>query len=137
MYALRSIVETMDERARRVAKNEALVRLVNERGLEGGSWRPGEEFEIVCECGDVDCLEYVRVTTETYERTRSRSTDFLIQAGHEKPDLETVVEDGGHLRIVRKTGEAATLVAREDPRRYTDAVRADRRGVVVENEGVD
>jgi hypothetical protein len=81
----------MDERARRVAENEVLFRQVNELVVSGGR-RAAETFEVICECEDTGCMEHIRVTTEGYERARNEATDFLLKAGHEKPEFETLVK---------------------------------------------
>ena len=105
----------MGEQARRVAWNEILFREVNEH-VDVGERRPAENFEVICECADTDCMEHVRVTTESYERTRGQPTDFLLKPGHEKPEFETVIERHEDFLVVRKSGEAAMLARRTDPR---------------------
>jgi hypothetical protein len=100
----------MDERTRRVAENEALFRQVNERVV--GDRRPAESFEILCECGNAECMEHIDVTTEVYMRARGQRTDFVLKAGHAQPDLETVIEEHEQFVLVRKVGEAAALVTK-------------------------
>ena len=109
----------MDERDRRVAENEILFRQVNEwrtRGLGAGEAQPVGEFEILCECGDTRCMDRVVVTIEAYELARSEPTDFLLKPGHEHPEFETVIETYERFELVRKTGEAAVLATKRDPR---------------------
>jgi hypothetical protein len=98
----------VEERTRRVAENEALFRQVNER-VVGSDRRPAENFEIVCECADTECMEHLLVTTEWYERARSEPTDFLLEPGHANPEFETVIEADEGFELVRKTGEAASV----------------------------
>jgi hypothetical protein len=98
-----------------VAENEDLFRQVNQRVVASGR-RPAERFEIVCECADTDCMEHLRVTTESYERARSQPTDFLLKPGHADPEFETVIEAHEEFELVRKTGAAAS-VARQLGRR--------------------
>ncbi len=105
----------MDEQARRVAWNEILFREVNEH-VDAGGRRPAENFEILCECADTECMEHIRVTTESYERTRGQPTDFLLKPGHDKPEFETIIESHEDFVVVRKRGEAAVLARRTDPR---------------------
>jgi hypothetical protein len=105
----------VDERTRRVAENEVLFRQVNEHVVAGGR-RPAEDFEIICECADTGCMDHVRVTTESYERARSQPTDFLLKPGHAEPEFETVIESHEDFVLVRKTGEAAALAEKLDPR---------------------
>jgi hypothetical protein len=103
------------ERALRVAENEILFRQVNEHVVAGGR-RPAENFEIICECADTGCMDHVRVTTESYKRARGQPTDFLLKPGHAKPEFETVIEGHDDFMIVRKTGEAAAIARKLDPR---------------------
>jgi hypothetical protein len=99
---------------RRVAENEALFRQVNEHVV--GERRSTESFEILCECGDAACMEHLHVTTAAYRQARSQSTDFLLKPGHAIPEFETVVESNELFEVVRKTGQAATLVTDLDSR---------------------
>lgn len=105
----------VDEQARRVAWNEILFREANEQ-VEPDGRRLAEEFEILCECGEANCMESVPVTRESYERTRRQPTDFLIKPGHDKPEFETVIERHDQFVVVRKRGEAALLATRTNPR---------------------
>lgn len=104
----------VDERALRVAENEVLFRQVNEHVVAGGR-RPGESFEILCECADTGCMDHVPVTTEAYERARNQPTDFLLKPGHAKREFETVIESHEAFVLVRKTGEAAVHARSADP----------------------
>lgn len=110
----------MDERARRVGRNEALFRQINEeveslnRGLAGLT---DNTIHIVCECGDLVCQQRLVVPLEDYERIRSDATLFFILPGHEIPSVESVVEEGDGYAVVRKdAGEAANLAEATDPR---------------------
>ena len=111
----------MDERARRVGRNEAVFREVNEqieslnRGLAALS---DNTMHIVCECGDLICATQLVVPIEDYERIRSDSTLFFVLPGHERPDVESVVEESSAYNVVRKhEGDAADLARELDPRR--------------------
>ena len=78
---------------------------MNEHVVAGGR-RPAENFEILCECADANCIEHLRVPTESYERTRVQPTDFLLKPGHNKPEFETVIDSHEDFAVVRKSGEA-------------------------------
>src|SRR3954463_15067763 len=95
----------MDERAVRVGRNEALFRTVNEQieslGRELAQMTRGP-MRIVCECGDLDCTEQLVVDVADYERIRTDGALFMIRPGHEKPDVETPVEQTGEFVVVRK-----------------------------------
>jgi hypothetical protein len=108
----------MDRDAERVvAANEALSRCVNE-GIERGQW-PGEEDEPTayrCECAQPDCNSLIKLTPRAYESVRSNPRHFVIAPGHERLDVETVIErDDGYL-VIEKHGAAGTVADATDPR---------------------
>lgn len=110
----------MDERQRRVGENEALFRAVNEqvedlqRGLGAVS---DHQMHIVCECGDIACVDRLVVPIAKYEQVRADPTLFLIVPGHDVPDVEEVVEQNGTYDVVRKLpGGPAEVAEATDPR---------------------
>lgn len=110
----------MDENTRRVGRNEAIFRAVNEEieGLDRGLAELSDHtLHIVCECADLLCTEQLVVSTRVYERVRAESTLFLLKPGHEVSNVEIVVEETEHYDIVRKKGEAETVAVESDPRR--------------------
>jgi hypothetical protein len=109
----------MDERARRVGRNEALFRTINEEleKLERSSAFRQEDMTIVCECGDLLCDERFLVSHATYETIRADPSLFFVLPGHEKPDVEDVVTSAGRFYLVRKhPGDPARLAEATDPR---------------------
>ena len=110
----------MDERSRRVGRNEALFRQVNEeietleRGLAGIA---DQTLHIVCECGDLRCQERFPVPLTKYEETRSESALFLVIPGHEIRPTEDVLEETERFNVVRKrAGSPAQIAAATNPR---------------------
>ena len=102
-------------REERVGLNEAFFREVNERVRE-----VNETFstltgtgDFVCECGEAACVERVRVPMDEYQRIRSDSALFAIVPGHEKSDVEDVVEANGDYSVVRKHEGRPAEIARE------------------------
>jgi hypothetical protein len=58
----------MEESVERVARNEALFRAVNERVeslSRGAVAEPAKEVDIVCEYGDLTCVEWISVPLAT------------------------------------------------------------------------
>lgn len=104
----------MDGRLQRVAANEAVFRRVNEQlaGLRGDR----EPLSIVCECGEIACVETIALEPGEYRRIRESPTTFGIKPGHEKPDAEVVVEvhQGYHV-VSKKPGPAAELARETAP----------------------
>ena len=108
-----------DERARRVGQNEALYRQVNERieGLNEAFGAVAGDFAVVCECGNLDCMEQLSIPRDLYERTRRNPSRFIVKAGHEEREIETIVEAEDGYSVVEKQDPDARQVAQEsDPR---------------------
>jgi hypothetical protein len=108
-------------RMERIAHNESVFRALNE-SLEASLHRgrpDGDRAGFVCECGDPNCDETVRVELPAYESVRADSQLFVVLPGHNACDVEDVVSDGDGYVVVRKHAEAAKIVERTDPRRAT------------------
>ena len=109
----------MGDREKRIGRNEALFREVNERieRISATLQVSNERLKILCECGVPTCLEQLDVPTSEYERVRADPTLFMIRPGHEHADLEEVVERHEGYHVVRKVAGDAAQIARElDPR---------------------
>lgn len=117
----------MDKRLERTARNEALIREVNERiekvdkAAEEASLGPEEAFfEFLCECGaedagDIGCEEHVQLTIREYEEVRSQDDRFAVYPGHEQEELEWVTARNERFVIVDKRPVAEPFVE-DDPR---------------------
>ena len=105
----------MSSREHRIASNEARFRDVNER-IAGKDAPHTNELEIICECGDPDCLERITVTLSEYEQARSDPTVFLARPDHFKAEAEHIVVSRPDHQLLRKTGDAAAVAEERDPR---------------------
>ena len=113
----------MQKRLERQARNEALVREVNEhinaldREAAGSGAVDGvETFRFHCECGrEGGCSELIWMTLEEYESVRMQDDRFALVPGHETDGLERVVDGNERFVIVDKLDEAEPFVD-EDPR---------------------
>jgi hypothetical protein len=109
----------MDENAKQVGENEAVFREVNERLRELGEGFSlvSETAEFVCECGQADCAERVRMSLAAYEEIRSDPKRFFVIKGHELTEYEYIVEEREEYLVVEKRpGGPAGMAIREDPR---------------------
>lgn len=107
-----------EEAERRLARNEALFRETNE-AIERGQW-PGDPQKLVrfrCECSRLECNEAVELTLVQYEQVRASPRRFVVVAGHQVPEIETVVGGEGDHLIVEKVEAAGATAAATDPRR--------------------
>jgi hypothetical protein len=102
------------ERERKLARNEALARDVNERVDEvAASWyEAGEALEFLCECSSDRCTERVHLRADEYARVRAGPETFVLVREHVVPEIERVVGEVGDAVIVEKLG-AGRDVARE------------------------
>jgi hypothetical protein len=105
-------------RHERVARNESAFRKLNE-SLENSIHRKRAEEDLagfVCECGDTDCEEIVRLPMSDYEAIRQDSQLFFVKPGHEIPDAEDVVREADGYLVVRKHADVSALSEEGDPR---------------------
>jgi hypothetical protein len=105
-----------DERARRLAANEAIARQVNEQVEQlGRRWnRPGEPLEILCECSLAECTQRLHVGLDDYLRVREDDTRFMVVDEHIVEEIERRVGKAGDATVVEKIGpgrDVATALA--------------------------
>jgi hypothetical protein len=109
----------VDAREQRLARNEVLFREVNERIEQIANPRGPLDphvFEFLCECSNLDCTLRLPLTLADYEEIRSHPTWFVVAPGHELPEIEELVARRTEYQVVTKQGDAAAVVAAQDPR---------------------
>lgn len=106
-----------DAQQRRVSQNEATCRSINE-AIEKALWEAeeGSSTEFLCECARPECHQVVRATLRDYERVRAHPRRFIVNPGHEEPEVETIVDTQGDYVVVEKQAEAGRVAEVEDPR---------------------
>ena len=106
----------VEERLERQARNEGLMRTVNERiaaidERAAASSEPGQVFDFQCECGKISgCSGRVLMTLGEYERVRGQRDRFAVIPGHETDEIEYVVERDERFVIVDKRDDFEHLV---------------------------
>ena len=106
-------------REERLARNEAVHRVFNE-SLEAFQTKlAGTQIlaGFVCECGDPDCVDIVKMGIGRYEKIRHNPRLFLVRPGHEIPDIEDIVNREDGFLVVRKHDNLADIARETDPRR--------------------
>ena len=101
----------------RLATNEAVFREINE-GIERGQW-PGEDDTGVrfrCECAQLGCNELLEASIDEYEQVRANGRRFMVVPGHQRLDVELVVETRPGYLVVEKRGQAGVAAEETDPR---------------------
>ena len=110
------MIETTQEK--RWAENEAIFRQANEKvtaGLartkaiaeEEGQQHAVKDIDDVtllfyCECSDEKCTERIALTPKEYSERHQNKTQFVLLPGHNKPEVERVVYEGGKYVVVEK-----------------------------------
>ncbi len=111
---------TIEERERKAAHNQSLMREVNERIVEVATAPAagGEDLvDFLCECYDAECIETLSLPVAEYEAVRENSRRFPVKPGHVLPDVERVVDENGTYIVVEKIGQAGQVTDKFDPRR--------------------
>ena len=104
-------------RAERIAHNEAIFRVGNERMNEWEERHEDGRLErYLCECANAECSDKIELTKSQYEYVRSESRWFVVKPGHETPDVETVIDRHDGWYLIEKDPEVAPIVEATDPR---------------------
>jgi hypothetical protein len=106
-----------DEPQQQTARNEAIFREINE-GIRRGRW-PGEDdlpSSFRCECASLGCTEMLTVSFQDYERIRNHPRHFIVAPGHERLEVEVVVERQPAYLVVQKVAKAGQGADATDPR---------------------
>jgi hypothetical protein len=108
----------MTAREARIAKNEAIVREINE-GIEEAkaSRTPESDALMMCECGNLDCELLITITVSEYEDVRQNPRRFVVVKDHVIPDVERVVAETERFDVVEKMeGTSAEVAEASNPR---------------------
>jgi hypothetical protein len=101
-----------------MARTEAVFREVNEAIARTADGMDSVKADFVCECSDPHCAHRLTAELEDYERVRAEPTRFLLAPGHEREEVERVVEEEGEYAVVEKFEPVvAEIVRAMDPRR--------------------
>ncbi|HZB22618.1 MAG TPA: hypothetical protein VE444_02125 [Gaiellaceae bacterium] len=108
-----------DERARRLAENEATMRKVNEVIRESAHAFGADVhmYDFLCECSRADCLEMISMNVAEYEAVRRLPERFALRPGHEVPEIEHVTDRNERFVVVEKVGAGRRVAIESDPRR--------------------
>jgi hypothetical protein len=107
-----------DREARR-ARNEVVIRKLNEK-LEEEHLRVRPSVpQFVCECFDASCAITVSLTIAEYETVRAEPTHFFVAPAqsHVSADIEHVVRSEPSHWVVAKIGAAAEISRSEQSAR--------------------
>jgi hypothetical protein len=109
----------MSDREKRIGLNEAVFREVNERieNLAETFDLTNEPLDLVCECGDANCVQRISMTRREYEELRSNPHHFAVYPDHDNPDVETIVAEAkGYMVVSKNRGKPEQIAEQTDPR---------------------
>lgn len=107
----------MSAESARLGQNEALFRSINER-IEAGTWpaTPSDVVAFRCECAALGCNLLVELPLAEYESVRANPRQFILEPGHELPEIEQVIRRTDAYVVVQKLGDAGKVADTTDPR---------------------
>lgn len=102
----------------KAARNQSLFREVNDQiaGLNETFEQFAPTGDWVCECAESTCMETISMTLTEYEALRADGNRFAVRPGHERADVEEVVEANERYLVVSKLGSGADEARRLDQR---------------------
>lgn len=100
-------------RGERAARNEAAFRNLNENLAQQLRASAPDPAGFVCECSAPTCRRLVDLTPAQYRAVRQDPMCFFVVPGHERADLEDVVEEHAGYVVVRKFEVVAAVVDSE------------------------
>jgi hypothetical protein len=109
----------------RIARNNATFRDANEHiSAAAGVYGIDSPVPFICECGDANCSEIVRLTLDEYEEIRAYSRHFLHVPGHQDAAgvAQIVAQRDGYV-IVEALGRAGDIAEALDERGPEDRGR--------------
>ncbi len=86
----------------RLAHNEAVFRSINEQVLALEERFGSRDGGFLCECADPACAENVFLRLDEFERIHEDQRRFFVVPGHERLEIETVLERHTDYLVVRK-----------------------------------
>ena len=100
-----------DEQAkRRVARNQTILRRVNEAIRRG---HVGDPVVLRCECGQLGCNRLITLRDDEYGAVRAHPRRFAVVPAHAVAEIETTVERHDGYAVVEARDPAATAVAEQ------------------------
>jgi hypothetical protein len=97
-----------------VALGQISRRWQNERRAEGRY--DGDPVEIVCECGQEACHDWIALTAAAYEDVRRDGAQFVVARDHAVDGVDRLLERHRRFDVVEAIGDAAEVARNLDPR---------------------
>ena len=99
------------------ARRQVMFREVNEQIAKlTGPFSETDYKLLVCECSNPACAESLEISAVEYEGVRTEGARFVVVPGHERDEVERVVNGNSHYLVVEKLGQAAAIAHGDNPR---------------------
>ena len=86
--------------------NEKLFRRRNEALIKVAEFNDTRAtLEFFCECSDVTCRQIIRLSADDYKKIHKNRRNFVLRPGHERSEIESVIETKKNFTIVEKLSE--------------------------------
>jgi hypothetical protein len=108
----------MSSREKRMAKNEAASREINDQVEEAHQLdSPGRRFQIACECALKTCGRAITISVDEYRHVRMDPRQFAVVPEHFIGNIEWIVYENDRFAVVAKREEMpADVAGDENPR---------------------
>jgi hypothetical protein len=97
----------------RLARNQVIFREVNARLRTIADAVPDGHADYLCECSSVHCTEKIELRLLEYESVRARENTFFIVPGHERLEVEDVIDQNERFAVVQKIVPVAGTTERQ------------------------
>jgi hypothetical protein len=74
-----------------------------------------DDLLFYCECANEDCHERIELTINEYEKHHKSPSRFIVKTGHNQPEIERIVAEGGTFVVVEKYIEPPQHVDKLNP----------------------
>jgi hypothetical protein len=101
-YALTTDMDNPSRR--RLVENEVIFRSANQDAQQYIAETRGmsAQIQFYCECSHLDCGERIRISVRDYEACHQNKRQFIALEGHEKPEIERIVERRDGFNTIEK-----------------------------------
>lgn len=91
-----------ETREQRLTANEVFFREINAKIAGASEMSARNQLPFVCECSDATCTRVIYMSRDQYETLRASSREFAVAPGHERLEIEDVVDRHARFWTVRK-----------------------------------
>jgi hypothetical protein len=76
----------------RAPTGRRVFRWMNDRVRDTQQNWPVPVYDLICECGDSNCLRVLSIDRTIYDQIVATPTHFVVLPGHERPEFEHIID---------------------------------------------